>query len=125
MRHQPDVLAVEQAFHNKNVRTTLVLGHARGVILLAGERAGVPIEEFSPTMIKKAVVGSGNATKEQVQFMTARLLRLKAPPAPADAADGVAAALTCILGSGLRARLGLRAPANGAPATSARGLGTT
>lgn len=108
-RHRPDVLAVEQAFHNKNVRTTLVLGHARGVILLAGERAGVTIEEFSPTMIKKAVVGSGNATKEQVQFMTARMLRLKSAPSPADAADGVAAALTCILGSGLRARLGVRA----------------
>jgi crossover junction endodeoxyribonuclease RuvC len=117
-RHRPDVLAVEQAFHSKNVRTTLVLGHARGVILLAGERASVAIEEFSPTMIKKAVVGSGNATKEQVQFMTARLLRLRSMPSPADAADGVAAALTCLLGSGLRARLA-RMPL----ATQPRGIG--
>ena len=124
-RHRPDIMAVEQAFHNKNVRTTLVLGHARGVILLAGERAGVPIEEYSPTMIKKSVVGSGNATKEQVQFMTARLLRLKAAPSPADAADGVAAALTCILGSGLRARLGARAPAGSAPVAGTRGIAGT
>jgi crossover junction endodeoxyribonuclease RuvC len=98
-RHKPEVLAVENAFHAKNVRTTLVLGHARGVILLAGERAGVRIEEFSPTMIKKSVVGAGGATKEQVQFMTTKLLRLKTAPSPADAADGVAAALTCVLGS--------------------------
>lgn len=117
-KHKPDILAVEQAFHSKNVRTTLVLGHARGVILLAGERAQVQIEEYSPTMIKKAVVGSGNATKEQVQFMAARLLRLRSTPSPADAADGVAAALTCVLGSALRRRLGdLNSAANGRIAT--------
>lgn len=113
-RHRPDVLAVEQAFHNKNVRTTLVLGHARGVILLAGERAGVAIAEYSPAMIKKSVVGTGSATKEQVQFMTARLLRLKTAPSPADAADGVAAALTCIL----TPRLPLPLPSDHRPPTS-------
>ena len=96
-RHRPDMLAVEDAFHNKNVRTTLVLGHARGVILLAGQRAAVPIREFAPALIKKTVVGAGNATKEQIQFMTAKLLRLKTAPSPADAADGVAAALTCLM----------------------------
>jgi crossover junction endodeoxyribonuclease RuvC len=96
-RHQPDALAVEDAFYARNVRTTLVLGHARGVILLAGERAGVPIHQYAPSVIKKAVVGTGSASKEQVQFMTAKLLRLKTVPTPSDAADGVAAALTFIM----------------------------
>jgi crossover junction endodeoxyribonuclease RuvC len=96
-RHHPDLLAVEDAFHSKNVRTTLVLGHARGVILLAGQRASVRIREYAPAVIKKTVVGTGSATKDQVQFMTTRLLRLKSAPSPADAADGVAAALTCVM----------------------------
>jgi crossover junction endodeoxyribonuclease RuvC len=93
-RHRPDVLAVESIFYAKNVRTTVTLGHARGVILLAGELAHLQVHEFPPAEIKKAVVGHGGATKEQVQFMLTRLLRLKAVPQPSDAADGVAAALT-------------------------------
>lgn len=102
-RHRPDVLAVEDVFYARNVRTTVVLGHARGVILLAGARAGVEIHEFPPATIKKAVVGTGGATKEQVQFMLTRLLRLKTAPQPTDAADGVAAALTyCLEGPPVR-----------------------
>ena len=93
-RHRPDALAVEDVFYAKNVRTTITLGHARGVILLAGQLAGLHIDEFPPAEIKKAVVGTGGASKEQVQFMLTRLLRLKAVPHPSDAADGVAAALT-------------------------------
>jgi crossover junction endodeoxyribonuclease RuvC len=96
-RHRPDVLAVEEAFHARNVRTTLVLGHARGVILLAGAEAGIDIAEYSPAMIKKTVTGRGGALKPQVGYMVAQLLRLKAPPRPADAADGVAIALTHLL----------------------------
>jgi crossover junction endodeoxyribonuclease RuvC len=105
-RHHPDRLAVENAFYSKNVRTTLVLGHARGVILLAGARAGLPVDEYAPAMIKKTVVGAGAATKSQVQFMTARLLRLKTHPSPSDAADGVAAALTSLMQG--RARMDTR-----------------
>jgi crossover junction endodeoxyribonuclease RuvC len=97
-RHKPDVLSVEDVFYAKNVRTTVVLGHARGVVLLAGEQAGVDIHELPPAEIKKAVVGTGAATKEQVQFMLTRLLRLKSAPQPSDAADGVAAALACVMG---------------------------
>jgi crossover junction endodeoxyribonuclease RuvC len=97
-RHKPDALSVEGVFYAKNVRTTVVLGHARGVVLLAGEQAGVEIHELPPAEIKKAVVGTGAATKEQVQFMVTRLLRLKSAPQPADAADGVAAALACVMG---------------------------
>jgi crossover junction endodeoxyribonuclease RuvC len=98
-RHRPDILAVEDVFYAKNVRTTVVLGHARGVILLAGEEAGIEISEFPPAEVKKAVVGTGGATKEQVQFMLTRLLRLRSVPAPSDAADGVAAALACLMGA--------------------------
>ena len=106
-RHRPDALAVEDVFYSRNVRTALVLGHARGVVLLAGARAGIIVDEYSPALIKKTVVGRGGATKEQVQFMLARLLRLKHAPEPADAADGVACALTRVMLAGtvqLRAR---------------------
>ena len=96
-RHRPDALAVEDVFYAKNVRTTVVLGHARGVVLLAGAEARIEVHEFPPAEIKKAVVGSGGATKEQVQFMLTRLLRLKSVPSPSDAADGVAAALTYLM----------------------------
>lgn len=96
-RHRPDALAIESVFYARNVRTTVTLSQARGVILLAGERAGLAIYEYPPSEIKKAIVGTGAATKEQVQFMVARLLRLKAAPTPADAADGVAAAITCLM----------------------------
>jgi crossover junction endodeoxyribonuclease RuvC len=96
-RHRPDALSVEDVFYAKNVRTTVVLGHARGVVLLAGQQAGVAIFELPPAEIKKAVVGNGAATKEQVQFMLTRLLRLKSVPQPSDAADGVAAALAHLM----------------------------
>ncbi len=97
VRHAPQAMAVEDVFYARNVRTTLVLGHARGVILLAGAEAGIEIHEYAPADIKKAIVGTGSATKTQVQFMIAKLLRLKEVPQPADAADGVAAALTCAM----------------------------
>jgi crossover junction endodeoxyribonuclease RuvC len=102
-RHRPDTLSVEDVFYAKNVRTTVVLGHARGVVLLAGKKAGVQIRELPPAEIKKAVVGTGAATKEQVQFMLTRLLRLKSAPQPSDAADGVAAALACLMSAHLLA----------------------
>ena len=100
-RHKPDAVAVEDVFYAKNVRTTVVLGHARGVILLAAQQAGLPLFEMPPAVIKKAVTGTGNATKEQVQFMVAKLLRLKRAPEPTDASDGVAAALACCMAPAL------------------------
>lgn len=92
-RHKADVVAVEGVFYGKNVRTTVILGHARGAILLAATMRDLPVAEYSPAEIKSAVVGNGRASKEQVQFMIQRLLRLKEPPRPSDAADGVAVAL--------------------------------
>ena len=93
-RHLPDALAVETAFYGRNVRTTVVLSHARGVILLAAEQAGIVVAEYSPAQVKKTIVGRGAALKPQVGYMVMQLLRLKSAPAPADAADGVAVALT-------------------------------
>ena len=104
-RHRPDVVAVEAAFYGKNVHTTMVLCHARGVILLAAEEAAVPIVEYTPTMVKKAIVGRGAALKPQVGYMVAQLLRLRQAPAPADAADGVAIALTHLMLAGRAPRL--------------------
>jgi crossover junction endodeoxyribonuclease RuvC len=109
-RHRPAAMAVEDVFYARNVRTTLVLGHARGVILLAGAEAGVEIHEYPAAEIKKAVVGTGAATKQQVQFMLTKLLRLKSAPQPADAADGVAAALTCAMRQPLERALSAVAP---------------
>ncbi|HET7746964.1 MAG TPA: crossover junction endodeoxyribonuclease RuvC [Vicinamibacteria bacterium] len=96
-RHRPDAIAVESAFYGRNVRTTVVLSHARGVILLAAEQAGVAIAEYSPAQVKKTIVGRGAALKPQVGYMVMQLLRLRAAPQPADAADGVAVALTHLI----------------------------
>jgi crossover junction endodeoxyribonuclease RuvC len=93
-RHRPDWVAVEDVFVHHNVHSALVLGHARGVVLLAAARAGVPLAEYNPREVKSAVAGTGAATKVQMQLMVQQLLRLKTPPEPADAADGVAIALT-------------------------------
>lgn len=105
LRHNPDALALENLFVGRNVRSALVLGHARGVIMLAAARAGVPVAEITPREVKAAVVGTGNAAKEQVGAMVARMLHLSSPPRPADAADGVAVGLTHLLRIMPRARL--------------------
>ena len=92
-RYSPAVMSLETAFQGKNARSALTLGQARGAIIVAGARCGVEVAEYAPRAIKKAVVGTGAATKEQVAYMVRRHLRLRADPAPSDAADGVAAAL--------------------------------
>ncbi len=98
-RHRPAVVAVEEVFHGKNAKSALKLGHARGAILLAAAHHECMIAEYAPRQIKKAVVGTGNATKEQVGYMVKQQLRLREAPSPADAADGVAVALChCLLG---------------------------
>jgi crossover junction endodeoxyribonuclease RuvC len=99
-RHRPTVLAIETVFVSHNARSALVLGQARGVVVLAAAQADLLLAEYAPRAIKQAVTGTGAATKVQVQHMTARLLRLAAPPTPADAADGVAIALTHCLRTG-------------------------
>ncbi len=90
---KPDAMAVEELFFSNNVTTGIGVAQARGVILLAAERQGVPIFEYSPSEVKLAVAGYGKAEKRQVMDMTKRLLNLRAVPKPDDAADAVAVAL--------------------------------
>ena len=96
--HKPQICAVEQLYsHYKHPRTAILMGHARGVILLAAEQASVPVREYAPAEVKKAIVGRGAALKPQVAQMVRQLLRLASAPEPADASDGVAIALTDLL----------------------------
>jgi crossover junction endodeoxyribonuclease RuvC len=105
-RHAADAVAVEGLFYARNVRTTTVLGHARGAALLAAALRDLPVFEYAPAEVKNAITGTGRATKEQVQFMVQQLLRLRTAPAPADAADAVAVALChCSVGV-IAARIG-------------------
>jgi crossover junction endodeoxyribonuclease RuvC len=90
---RPDCVAIENLFFATNVRSALKLGHARGVAVLAAVEAGVPIVEYTPAEIKRAVVGYGRAEKPQVQQMVKHLLGLAAPPTPDDAADALAVAI--------------------------------
>ena len=104
-RLEPTCVAVEDIFQGRNARTAAVLGQARGVILLTVALRRLEVAEYPPASIKKAVVGNGNAAKEQVAFMVQRHLGLREPPEPADAADGCAAALCHLLvGTGPLAR---------------------
>jgi len=89
----PDCVAIENIFHAKNVRSALRLGHARGIALLAASGAGVPIAEYTPAEIKRAVVGFGRAEKQQVGQMVKLLLGLDAAPSPHDASDAIAVAI--------------------------------
>lgn len=89
----PDVMAVEELFFNTNITTGIAVAHGRGVILLSGYQAGLPIYEYTPLQVKQAVVGYGRAEKKQVMDMVRRLLNLQAVPRPDDAADAVAIAL--------------------------------
>lgn len=91
--HAPDALAVEDVFHAANTRTALVLGHVRGVVLLAGAEAGIPVHEYPPATVKVQVTGFGRAEKSQVALMVARLLGLEAEARAGDAADALAVAL--------------------------------
>ena len=93
IKTRPDCVAVENLFHARNVRSALKLGHARGVALLAAVEAGVPVSEYTPAEVKRAVVGDGRAEKRQVQEMVRLLLGLAAAPSPLDATDALAVAI--------------------------------
>ena len=92
-QHSADELAIEEAFYSKNVRSTMVIGQARGAAILAAGQAGIPVAEYSPREIKRSVVGIGSASKSQVQYMVKNLLNLRETPHPEDAADAIAIAL--------------------------------
>ena len=91
--YRPSSVAIENLFFATNVRSALKLGHARGVAMLAAVEAGVPVVEYTPAEIKRAVVGYGRADKHQVQQMVKLILGLTVPPSPHDAADALAVAI--------------------------------
>lgn len=91
--YQPDVMGIEELFFNKNVRTAIAVGQARGVALLAAANAKVPLLECTPLQVKQSVVGYGKATKDQVIFMVQKLLNLAEKPGPDDVADALAVAI--------------------------------
>ena len=92
-KYQPEQLAIEELFFNKNAKTALAVGHARGVILLAAARCGIEIHHYTPLQVKQAVVGYGRAEKEQVQYMVKTILNLPQIPKPDDVADALAIAI--------------------------------
>jgi crossover junction endodeoxyribonuclease RuvC len=92
-RLRPDVMAVEDLFHAKSVRSALVLGHLRGVVLLAGAQSGIPIVAFPPATVKLQVTGHGGAEKTQVAYMVTRILGLAQEAKAGDATDALAVAL--------------------------------
>ena len=93
--YKPEVLAVENLFFFKNLKTAIKVAEARGVILVTAIEGGLKIKEFTPLQIKQALVGYGRAEKKQIQQMVKMILGLKEIPKPDDAADAVAAAITC------------------------------
>jgi crossover junction endodeoxyribonuclease RuvC len=90
--YHPEHLALESIFHAKFARSALILGHARGAIMVAAHSASIPVAEYAPTLVKRATVGTGSASKERVAAMIQTHLQLKQLPKPADAADALAIA---------------------------------
>lgn len=92
-RHKPDCMSVEELFFNNNQKTAVDVAQARGVILLAANKQGLPIYEYTPLQVKSAVVGYGRAEKQQVMYMVRQYLHMSETPRPDDAADAIALAI--------------------------------
>jgi crossover junction endodeoxyribonuclease RuvC len=93
-RTKPDAVSIEKLYFQTNAKTAIMVAEARGVILLAAQKMGVPVFEYTPLQVKTAVTGYGKAHKPQVMEMTRRLLKLKETPKPDDTADALAIAIT-------------------------------
>ena len=92
----PDIMAIEDAFYSKNVKSAMTLGQARGSLILAAAQADIPVHEFAPRKVKMSVCGNGAASKEQVSYMVTQILKLKEPPKPLDVSDAMAVGLCYI-----------------------------
>ena len=90
---KPDAIAVEELFFNTNLKTAVSVAHGRAAVILAGEKRGIPMFEYTPLQVKKAVAGYGRATKKQVMDMVRRLLSMDVVPQPDDSADALAVAI--------------------------------
>lgn len=94
--YQPEVMAIEQVFTNRNLNTAVAVGRASGVAMLAAGQAGIGVYEISPSAVKLAVTGYGRADKQQIRYAIMQQLKLKVLDAPADAADALALALSYV-----------------------------
>jgi crossover junction endodeoxyribonuclease RuvC len=123
--HRPEAVAVERVFSQHNVGTVMGTAQAGAVAILAAARAGLTVQTYTPSEVKAAVTGSGQADKAQVTAMVTRLLRLDVAPKPADAADALALAICHIWRGGARSRLAAAAAAygGGSPVGSQRKRG--
>ena len=92
----PDVMAIEDAFYSKNVKSAMTLGQARGSLILAAAQADISVHEFAPRKVKMSVCGNGAASKEQVSYMVTQIFKLKEPPKPLDVSDAMAVGLCYI-----------------------------
>ncbi|MEP7091881.1 MAG: crossover junction endodeoxyribonuclease RuvC [Nocardioidaceae bacterium] len=119
-RHTPDAVAVERVFSQHNVRTVMGTAQASGIAMVVAARRGIPVALHTPSEVKAAVSGSGRADKAQVAAMVTRLLRLDAPPRPADAADALALAICHIWRGGAQSRLDAAVAAVAAAGRSGR-----
>lgn len=91
--YRPDMLAVETAFYGKNIQSTLKLGQARGVAIIAALNSGIPVTEYSPREVKKSVTGNGASSKQMVQYMVKAILEIKGEITDYDCTDALAVAL--------------------------------
>ncbi len=122
--HAPDSVAVERVFSQHNVRTVMGTAQAGAVAVLVAAKRGIPVQMYTPSEVKAAVTGSGQADKAQVTAMVTRLLKLAEPPRPADAADALALAICHVWRGGTRARLAAAlASQRSSAATVKRGTG--
>lgn len=101
---KPDEFAIEELFFNANVKTAIIVGHARGIQVLCAQQKGLPIYEYTPLQIKQAITGYGRASKSQMQLTITQLLNLKAVPKPDDAADALSVALCHVLSQRFKER---------------------
>ena len=92
-KYKPSILVVEDIFYSKNVKSTIMLSHARAAALLAGSQSNMPIYEYSARKVKQSIAGNGNAQKEQLQYMVKAILKMQDLPKPLDASDALAIAI--------------------------------
>lgn len=103
-QYRPQRAAIESLFHSRNVKSALVLAQARGVLLLAAAEAGLPVEEYAPLEVKRALTGYGRAEKSQLQYMIVKILGLSETPPP-DASDALSVAFCCGSHSAMKSKL--------------------
>jgi len=95
-KFSPDIFSIEDMFYSKNVKTAMILGQARGAMIIAAAQANINIFEFAPRKVKMSVCGNGGASKEQVQYMVIKILNLKDMPGSLDVSDAIAVGICCL-----------------------------